>query len=182
VADALADADQLLQTFQALLRIARLESGSYQSDRRSVALTPLVGDAVELYQAIAEDKAVKLTASVASGAAISGDRDLLFQLLVNLIDNAVKYTPDGGSVRVTAEQGPDWVELSVADSGPGIAPELRGRVLDRFFRVDSSRQLPGNGLGLSLVHAIARYHHAELALEGNDPGLRVIVRFPVLTS
>ena len=106
-----------------------------------------------------------------------GDR-LSDHYFTNVIGNGIKYTPDGGRVDVRLASGADGVTLSVADSGPGIPPELRERVLDRFFRVDSSRQAPGNGLGLSLVNAIAHQHGAGLALEGNEPGLKAVLSFP----
>jgi len=174
---ALADADNLLRTFNALLRIARLESGSYETGHHRVALRTLVEDATELYQAVAEDKKVTLSASCCSEGEIEGDRDLLFQLLVNLIDNAVKYTPPGGVVEIRLDDVGENVNLTVCDTGPGVPESLRDRVLERFFRLDSSRRVAGNGLGLSLVQAIARHHDAVLELGENDPGLRVEVRF-----
>ena len=102
-----------------------------------------------------------------------GFRQLMSQALGNLIDNAIKYTPEGGTISVTLNRG----ELIVADSGPGIPEADRDRVLDRFVRLEASRNSPGSGLGLSLVRAVARLHGAELILEDNNPGLRVILRF-----
>jgi len=174
---ALADADNLLRTFNALLRIARLESGSYETGHHRVELRTLVEDAAELYQAVAEDNEITLSASCSSKGEIEGDRDLLFQLLVNLIDNAVKYTPPGGVVEIRLDDVGANVNLTVCDTGPGVPESLRDRVLERFFRLDSSRRVAGNGLGLSLVQAIARHHDAVLELGENDPGLRVEVRF-----
>ncbi len=179
VTAALADADQLLGTFRALLRIARLESGGYEADTATVGLPALVEDAVDLYQALAEEKSIGLHLDLKDPPSVTGDRDLLFQLLVNLIDNAIKYTPEGGRVEVAAFPDGEDAVITVSDSGPGIDPALRERVLERFFRVDESRRQPGNGLGLSLVHAIARHHGATLALSDNEPGLKVLVRLPV---
>jgi len=108
---------------------------------------------------------------------ISGDRDLLFQLIANLLDNALKYTPQGGNVNLAVSTRESSVVLSVADSGCGIPAEERDKVTGRFYRVDASRQQRGSGLGLSLVQAIADYHQAELKLSDNAPGLRVEIAF-----
>jgi signal transduction histidine kinase len=118
---------------------------------------------------------------------IHGDRDLLFQALANLLDNAIKYTPAGGEIRIAPNAvGDGGVELSVADSGPGIPAELRGKVLQRFYRVDASRSEPGHGLGLSLVQAVAQLHDADLRLEdagpGNQPALEIPDAVPALYS
>lgn len=180
VQTAIADADQLLQTFRALLRIARLEAGGYDVEHRPVLLNELVEDALDLYQAVAEDKNIELISRCEGPATVDGDRDLLFQLLANLIDNAVKYTPAAGRVVVGLNVEGESVALSVADSGPGIPEAMRSRVLERFFRMDSSRNEPGNGLGLSLVSAVARQHRAELALTDNAPGLKVTLRMPAV--
>lgn len=177
IESALADADGLLRTFSALLRIAHIESGSYAGDQQRVSLRALVDDAVELYQALADESRITLVAKCTTDGDVWGDRDLLFQLLVNLIDNAVKYTPDGGRVDVELEERATSVALCVADSGAGIPAALRERVVDRFYRLDSSRNAPGNGLGLSLVHAVAKYHGAALSLGDNHPGLRAELCF-----
>jgi signal transduction histidine kinase len=109
---------------------------------------------------------------------IDGNRSLISQALANLVDNAIKYTPAGGSVTVTALETPQGVELHVSDTGPGIPVEERARVVERFVRLDASRNTPGTGLGLSLVAAVARLHDARLILEDNKPGLRAVMRFP----
>jgi signal transduction histidine kinase len=108
---------------------------------------------------------------------VQGDRHLLSQALANLIDNAVKYAPESGRIDVTLTAGPDGARITVADNGPGIPPESRGKVLDRFFRLDASRSTPGSGLGLSLVAAVAQLHDAKLLLDDNQPGLRVTLIF-----
>jgi signal transduction histidine kinase len=112
---------------------------------------------------------------------IYGDRELLAQVLTNLVDNAVKYTPTGGTVRIELARSGDTARLSVADSGPGIAPEDRSRVLQRFTRLDRARSQPGNGLGLALVNAVTLQHHGRLTLGDNRPGLVVTVELPALT-
>ena len=111
--------------------------------------------------------------------AIEGNRSLIAQALANLVDNAIKYTPAGGKVRIRTSVSDQGVELSVADSGPGIPKTDRPRVIERFVRLEASRNSPGTGLGLSLVAAVAHFHHAELLLEDNEPtGLNAVLRFP----
>ncbi len=109
---------------------------------------------------------------------MEGNRSLVAQALANLVDNAIKYTPPGGAVRIAVANGDKGVELSVADSGPGIPREDRRRVVERFVRLEASRNSPGTGLGLSLVAAVAHFHDAQLLLEDNAPGLKATLRFP----
>jgi signal transduction histidine kinase len=111
-------------------------------------------------------------------ATVDGDRNLLFQCVANLLDNAIKFSPQGGVVRVGHRYVGSAVEISVSDQGPGIAEDQKPRVLERFYRVEVSRSAPGSGLGLSLAAAIAKLHGATLALEDNRPGLRVVLRLP----
>jgi len=112
-------------------------------------------------------------------AVVEGNRSLIAQAVANLVDNAIKYTPSTGKVRIRAAITPDGVDLSVADSGPGIPESDRPRVIERFVRLEASRNSPGTGLGLSLVAAVAHFHNAELVLEDNVPeGLKASLRFP----
>jgi signal transduction histidine kinase len=181
VADCVAQADRLLVTFNALLRIARVESGAYRSEFADVDLAQIVRDVCELYQAAAEEHHIRLScAPLAPNAIVFGDRELLAQALTNLLDNAVKYTPSGGriDVRLVCSDNPAGYSLSIGDTGPGVPPEERDRVLQRFARLDQSRTMPGNGLGLALVKAIAEQHDAELKLGDNEPGLVVTLRLP----
>ncbi len=173
----IAQADQLLTTFNALLRIARIESGGSASRRAEVALDRLVNDTVDMYQALAEDRGIRLSAE-AEAATVAGDRDQLFQALTNLVDNAIKYTPVGGEVRLAVVREGNGACLEVRDSGPGIPDEHKHRVTRRFFRVDDARGAPGNGLGLSLVQAVAVQHGARLEFLDGDPGLVVRLCFP----
>jgi len=172
----LEDADGLLATFASLLSIARIESGT-SGNSENVDLSQLTIDACELYEAVAEEKSVDLHQDVAAAVRIQGDRNLIFQALTNMLDNAIKYTQEGGQVNVTLKKNAQTLLLSVADSGPGIPKDRRDKVLQRFYRLDESRSEPGSGLGLSLVRAIAMRHKAELRLEDNEPGLRISLHF-----
>lgn len=173
----IAEADSLLATFNALLRIAEAESGRARSGFATLDLAVIAQDVIELYEPVAQDKHQTLTTDI-HPAQIVGDRHLLSQALANLLDNAVKYTPDGGRISVAIGTAGGKASLCVADSGPGIPSALRGKVLERFFRLDESRTTPGSGLGLSLVAAVAGLHGASLALDDADPGLKVTLTFP----
>jgi signal transduction histidine kinase len=189
--DALAEADRLLATFQALLSIAEAEAGYRETPLAPVELAEVARTAIDLYEPLAEEKGIALEADLVAGVAVRGHEQLLAQAAVNLLDNAVKYTPEGGRIRVSVGlAGEGEPVLEVADSGPGIPPEDRERVLARFVRLERSRTTPGNGLGLSLVDAVARLHSARLSMEdggraeaggpggSGGPGLRVCLRFP----
>ena len=173
---ALGEAQRLQAMFEALLRLARLRAGPGAPLAR-VDLSVILEDAVELHRPAAEERGQTLASDIAPGLAIEGDRDLLFHMASNLIDNAIKFAPDGGHVRVAAHAGPaGGVEFTVSDNGPGVPAAERERVLERFYR--GPRAAPqGFGLGLSLVAAAAERHGAALRLEDAEPGLRVVVRF-----
>jgi signal transduction histidine kinase len=174
---ALADADGLLATFNALLRIASIESGRRRAAFESIPLDDVVRDVAELYEPLAEQKNQKLGVSVSENVRVRGDRDLLFQACANLLDNAIKYTPPGGDIRVTLEDDASGPRIRIVDSGPGIPEQSREQVFKRFFRLEESRHTPGNGLGLSLVEAVVRLHKATIHL-GGEPGLDVSLAFP----
>ncbi len=174
---ALADADGLLTTFNALLRIASIESGRRRAAFTNIPLDDVVRDVTELYEPLAEHKNQKLDISVLENVQVRGDRDLLFQALANLLDNAIKYTPRGGDIHVSLEDNPSGPRIRIIDSGPGIPEKSREQVFKRFFRLEESRNTPGNGLGLSLVEAVARLHKADITL-GGEPGLNVSLDFP----
>jgi signal transduction histidine kinase len=180
LADCVVQLDQVLATFNALLRIARVESGAYRSAFTTVDLAPIVRDVCDLYQAAAEERQIDLKCELGSAVEVFGDRELLAQVLTNLIDNAVKYTPAGGTVRVELGRSGDTARLCVADSGPGIPETDHARVLQRFTRLDQARSQPGNGLGLALVNAVTLQHHGRLTLGDNGPGLVVTVELPAL--
>lgn len=175
---AMSDADQLLTTFRALLRIARIESGTHEQAWTDVDLRTLLGDAWELYQAVGEEREISVQFG-GGGGTVRGDRDLLFQALCNLLDNAIKYSEPGTVVVLEARRLDDQIGISVADRGPGIAPDERDKVLDRFYRCASVTGMPGSGLGLALVNAIAHHHGGTLELSDNKPGLLVTLKLPL---
>ena len=175
---AVAETDQLIATFNALLLIAEADAGVTRGEMTEIDLAPIAADMAELYEPLAEEKGVGLEIAPSGATMIDGNRSLISQALANLVDNAIKYTPSGGKVLVTASQTPLGAELRVSDTGPGITAAERARVVERFVRLEASRNSPGTGLGLSLVAAVARLHDAKLILEDNAPGLRAIIRFP----
>ena len=178
IQNAIDDADRLLATFSALLRISSIESGGYADRKEAVSLARLVKDAMELYQVIADQQSIQITSDLSCETEIIVDRDLIFQLITNLIDNALKYTPVGGNVHLAVSEDISAIVVSVSDSGCGIPDDQHGLVTRRFYRIDKSRQHPGSGLGLSLVQAVTDYHGAVLSFANNAPGLRVDVAFP----
>jgi len=178
VEESIQQADQLLATFSALLRIARIEAGGYRMQMSAIDVGALLRDAAELYEASIEEKRLELSVRVDGRPFLQGDRDLVFQAVANLIDNALKFTPPGGRIELSASRARGRIVLGVADTGPGIPAEHRQAVLKRFHRLENSRSTPGSGLGLSLVSAVARMHQAELELSDNAPGLAVCLSFP----
>jgi signal transduction histidine kinase len=177
-AEAMSDADQMLAAFTALLRIARLEAGGAERRFEAVDLGTLADDAFELYDVAAQSQGIELRRRVADADTVDADRDLLFQAVCNLLDNAIKFTPDGGVVTLEVARRDGLTCLAVADSGPGVPVEVRDRIFRRFFRAEASRSTPGHGLGLSLVAAVARHHQATVETYDNAPGLTVELRFP----
>jgi signal transduction histidine kinase len=173
------ETDDLLKTFNALLLIGEAESGLDRSRLEWVDLSVCLGDVVELYEPAAEESGLTMVSDIKPGLGVRGNPNLISQAIVNLLDNALKYTPENGSVRITAGLGDGGAPyVVVADSGPGIPDEDRERVLDRFVRLEGSRSSPGSGLGLSLVAAVAKLHQAVLSLDDNHPGLIVRLQFP----
>jgi signal transduction histidine kinase len=177
---AIDEADRLLATFNALLSIAELESGARHDQTAPLDLSEVARSAAELYEPVAEEKGFALSVVAEPGVRISGDWHLLSQALANLLDNALKYA-DGGRIELRVFHKDRQAILEVADQGPGIPEADRQSVLDRFVRLEPSRTTPGNGLGLSLVRAIARRHDGSVTLEDNKPGLRVRLQFPRLS-
>lgn len=182
IAASIADIDRLIGTFNALLRLAELDSGLRRAGFGTVDVPALIQDAGDLYAPAAEARALDFTFESETGLSATGDRLLLAQAIGNLLDNAVKYTRPGGQINLTARHGSDGaILIAVGDTGPGIPETEMGKVRQRFYRGDASRQAAGVGLGLSLVDAVARLHGGELRLEAGTPGLRAIIRLPAVT-
>jgi len=175
---AIDEADGLLKTFNALLRIARIETRQRRESFTDVDMGALLRDVVELYEPLAEEKNQSLSLQLNTSMHMQGDRDLLFQAMANLLDNAIKYTPAQGQIKISLDEQAGKSQIVIADSGPGIPAAERQQVFQRFYRLEKSRTTPGSGLGLSLVGAVARIHRMSLTLEDNHPGLRVLCEFP----
>jgi hypothetical protein len=164
------------------LRIAEIEAGARRSAFARVDLGPLLFDLADLYSAAAEERGQALEQDIPPILPAFGDRDMLQQAVANLLDNALKFSPPGSSIRLSAgAQGP-MVEIAVADQGPGIPQADRARAVERFFRGESARSTPGSGLGLALVHAVAVLHSGTLRLEDNHPGLKAVIALPAPTA
>jgi signal transduction histidine kinase len=172
-----AEVDALLGTFAALLRIAEVEAGAQRAAFRRVDLSAVVGTVAEAFTPSAEEAGYSLVADAARGVAVHGDQELLTQMLVNLVENALRHTPPGTRVRLTLRRYGERAVLTTEDNGPGVPATERDLVLRRFYRLDHSRSTPGSGLGLSLVAAVAALHGATLELSDAQPGLRVTVVF-----
>ena len=175
---AIEDIDELIRLFERLLQIAEAESGMRGQLFEWVDLNRIARDMVDMYEASAEDGQVRLSATPGPAVLIQGDRNLLASALASLIDNAIKYAGAGASVAVRIGVHGDSVSIAVCDSGPGIPAAERGKVTQRFYRLDKSRGLPGNGLGLSIVSATASLHGGTLSLEDAAPGLIASIRLP----
>lgn len=176
-------ADELIKTFNSLLLVARLEAGALEGNAERFDIGRAVRDVAELYEPVAEERNMQLHVNVGSVPEFTGNRQLIVQAVVNLIENAIKYSgkrqqTDDALISIDLKDRADAVEIIVGDNGPGIAEEDRERVLKRFVRLEKSRTEPGTGLGLSLVQAVARLHGGSVRLEDNAPGLRVVLTLP----
>jgi signal transduction histidine kinase len=172
------DLDRILETFNALLRIAKIESHSIREEMETVSLDGIVRDTMDLYRPVLEEAGIHLVERLGEVVVVQGNRHLLSQALSNLIDNSIKYMGASGEIEVAASRRDGRPELSLCDRGPGIPADERARVLERFVRLDESRGQPGSGLGLSFVAAVAEHHAAELELSDAQPGLCVRLVFP----
>ncbi len=178
---AVSDLDGVTAVFQALMRIAEIEVGARRSAFAEVDLGPLLADLADLYGAVAEEHGLTLRLQVPDTLAILGDRDLLQQAVANLLDNAIKFSPLGGQITLSAARVDRSVRVTVADQGPGIPEADRPRAAERFFRGETARHTPGSGLGLALVQAVAVLHDGVLQLEDARPGLRASVTMPAMS-
>ena len=178
----IAESDQLIKTFNAILMISRLEAGYSSETTGPVDLAATVGDVAELYEPVAEEAGVALETTVPEAFTINGNRELIGQALSNIVDNAIKYSTDAAEspkVRVTLERAGGEVKLAVCDNGHGIPDDAdRARATERFVRLEKSRSQPGSGLGLSLAKAIMTFHNGRLDLLPANPGLSVVMSFP----
>jgi signal transduction histidine kinase len=173
----IAEVDAILETFQALLRIAQIEAGTRRAAFSEVDLGGIVSAVAETFAPVAEDSGHRLRASVERSAAVQGDRSLLTQMTANLLENSIRHCPPGAVIAMTLTREAGQPVLCVTDTGRGIPEAERDKVFRRFYRLETSRTTPGNGLGLALVKAVADLHDAAIELGDNRPGLRVTVRF-----
>lgn len=180
------ESDELIRTFDALLMIARAESGHARDNMTEFDAAEIARDVAELYEPLADENGLVLKLDAAGKAPVRGNRELVSQALANLVDNAIKYAPtpqdrlngERAEILVKAGSAGDVITLSVEDRGPGIPEAERERVVERFVRLEQSRAQPGSGLGLSLASAVARLHGGELKFEDNKPGLKSIIALP----
>jgi signal transduction histidine kinase len=177
------ESDALITTFNALLMIARAESGQTREEMKEFDAAEIARDVGELYEPVAEENGIALKVEAATPAPVRGNRELVSQALANLVDNAIKYGQPSAAgtpaeITVSAVNAGDEVQLTVADRGPGVPEGERPRVIERFVRLEQSRSKPGSGLGLSLAAAVARLHGGELTLEDNQPGLKTVIALP----
>lgn len=172
IGDTIADLDAVLRIFLSLTRIAQIETQARKGGFRTVNLVDIAGDVVELYDAAAEQDGTDLAVVGDREVLVTGDRDLIFDAIANLVDNAIKHGRAGGQVVVANENIEGRPVVSIADDGPGIPADQYEHVFKRFYRLEHSRYTPGNGLGLSLVAAVARLHGAQIEMLDNSPGLK----------
>jgi signal transduction histidine kinase len=178
VGDTIAELDAVLRMFASLTRISQIEANDRRSAFRTVNLAEIATEVVELFDAAAEDRRGHLDAVVDRRVLVSGDRDLLFDAVANLVDNAIKHGREAGRVTVEVARDGGGAVISVIDDGPGVPGDECHHVFKRFYRLERSRGTPGNGLGLSLVAAVARFHGARIEMVDNAPGLSVRLLFP----
>jgi signal transduction histidine kinase len=182
IGDTIADLDAVLRIFASLTRIAQIETQQRKGAFRTVNLAEIAGEVVELYDAAAEQDGTRLTGIGDREVMVTGDRDLIFDAIANLVDNAIKHGRSGGHVVVATEMIDHQPVVSIADDGPGIPTGQYEHVFKRFYRLEQSRYTPGNGLGLSLVAAVARLHGARIEMLDNAPGLKFTLWFSAPTA
>ncbi|MGR3984017.1 MAG: ATP-binding protein [Gammaproteobacteria bacterium] len=176
---AIKEADSLLSTFNALLRIARIEAGQMKPGSGEIDFRALIEDVAEFYAPLAEEKQQRIGTALEAGITARGDRDLMFQALANIIENSVKYTPRRGAISISLRRREGAARISIADNGPGIPESEFENVFRRFYRLDQSRSSSGNGLGLSLVSAVVAMHGGGIELQCSHPGLRALITLPL---
>ena len=179
IGDAMMETEQILDTFSALLRISHVEAGSRRASFRVVDLSGIVKSVGDAFMPAIEEEQHHLVLEITPEIKICGDKDLLTQLLANLVENALRHTPSGCTIRLSLTQSESRAKLTVEDNGPGVPEIERKRIFERFYRTEPSRTTPGSGLGLSMVAAVTELHGADLSVDDADPGLRVTVTFPL---
>ena len=167
----------VLDTFDALLRIGQIDAGMRRNGFTKLNLSELTSEVAETYDVVASASGKILTADIEANIHMIGDRQLLVQMIANVLENAIEHTPEGTRISCTLRERPGGPSMIVADDGPGIPAVERNRVFERFYRLDQSRGSNGSGLGLSLVTAIAKLHDAKVTLGDNNPGLRLEIAF-----
>jgi signal transduction histidine kinase len=182
IGDTIADLDSVLRMFSSITRIAQIEAQARRDAFRQVNLLEVASKVVELYDAAAEQDGTRLSLVGDQAVTVTGDHDLIFDAIANLVDNAIKHGRPGGEIRVTIESAEGEGVISIADDGPGIPSCERDHVFKRFYRLEQSRYTPGHGLGLSLVAAVARLHGARIEMGDNAPGVQFKLRFAPATS
>lgn len=168
----------LIGTFNSILRISELEANTDFRTFEGCNLHWIIERVVDFYEPYAAEKSISLISHLQRPLYIQGEKNLLTQAFANLVDNAIKFTPEGGTVTLSGSQNHVGTEIVITDTGPGIPEEFHDKVFEKFFRLEMSRSAKGNGLGLSLVAAIARIHGAYIDLKNNTPGLKVRFIFP----
>ena len=175
---AIQDLDKIESIFQSLLRIAEVEAGERRSAFTNINLSDTLNNALEFHEVTAEERNVKVVGRWDNFLPCMGDKQMIEQAVGNLLDNAIKFTPEGSTVHLTALSGKERILISVTDEGIGIPVSDREKAVRRFYRADEARNTPGSGLGLSLVAAVAELHYGKLRLEDNEPGLRAVIDLP----
>jgi signal transduction histidine kinase len=178
VAGAVAESDAIIETFNALLRIAQIDAGARKARFQTVDLTELTERVADAYGEVAVDAGHQLTARIEPGLTAVGDADLLTQALVNLVENAITHVPAPGRIALAARRGAQGPVIEVADNGPGVPAEERDKIFRRLYRLDRSRTTPGHGLGLALVSSIAELHEARVVVDDGHPGLVMRLLLP----
>lgn len=172
------DMQELIGTFNSILKISELEANTEFRSFSRCDLHSIISNLIELYEPYAAEKDIAITSTLSAPLVIFGEKNLLTQAFANLLDNAMKFTHKGGHITLSSTSSDTATVITIADNGPGIPQEYRHKVFEKFFRLEQSRNTKGNGLGLSLVAAIARIHSISITLEDNAPGLRIVLSFP----
>ncbi len=178
----IAEINGVLETFNALLRIGQIETGARRAGFKSIDLAAIALEVAEAFQPAAADEGKSLVISLGASLPMQGDRELLTQLVANLVDNAIRYTPAGARIEVASTTTGGCGRLIIADDGPGVPASERSHIFERFHRLEIAGAIPGNGLGLSLVAAIAELHGGHVDAIDNGPGLKIIVAMPAPTT